>query len=490
MRPSTSEGIERRTAFRADRLAAALGVCAAALVAAGCGRDRPEASPPRTPREVAIPAYLRDTVGEIARFAGREPLYVQGIGFVTGLDGTGTRAMPPGVRRQVLELMHRHKVAEPEALLTSPDTAVVTVFGRIPPGARRDERFDLAVRAVPGTDTTSLEGGYVLECDLYRVHTARGVQARGEPLAVGEGSIFVSPFGEEGGPVGSARQGRILGGGRVLKDRRFSLVLLVPSVRTAEQVVRLVNTRFPGAAKGTTDPARVDLRVPARFQDDKAHFLDLVGALYMRETPAARAQRVRLLLETLQRHEDMDRVALCLEAFGPSVAPHLYPLADSADPALRFYAGRTLAHLQDARAVHALEPIVTDEGSPFQEEAVRALGRLESGLGLGLLARALSARSARVRVAAWEASTRLAERTFLVRSFEGGFDLHVVRPGPSRSFTWPARGSRGSSCSARWRSARPCWPRPAGSWRRCGRGSGASASWPAAAAVTSMWRPT
>ncbi|MEA3368283.1 MAG: HEAT repeat domain-containing protein, partial [Planctomycetota bacterium] len=174
------------------------------------------------------------------------------------------------------------------------------------------------------------------------------------------------------------------------------------------------------------DAARLDLTVPAAFRDDKTRFLELVGSLYMRERPAARQQRVRLLLETLRKHEDMDRVALCLEAFGASVAPQLYPLGESSDPAVRFYAGRILAHLQDARAVHVLEPIATDDEAAQQEEAVEALGRLRSGLGLGVLSRALHAHSVRVRVAAWRAMVGLAPRTFLNRAFEGKFHLHVV----------------------------------------------------------------
>jgi len=419
---------ERRPG-RPARLALALAAAGAAALLAGCLPRREEPSTPTPPRDVSVPEYLEDTIGEIARFAGREPLIVQGYGFVTGLDGTGTTAAPPGIRRRVLDMMRRNRVAEPERLLASRDTAVVSVFGRIPPGARKGERFDLGVRSIPGTETTSLAGGFVLECDLHRVRAARGVEARSEPLAAGRGSIFVSPFlevEEEGSTGAAALQGRILAGGRTLRPRQFRLVLLVPSVRTADQVVRLINARFPDAAKGARDASRVDLTVPGAFRDDKARFLELVGLLYMRETPAARQQRVRLLLETLRNHEDMDRAALCLEAFGASVAPRLYPLGESSDPAVRFYAGRILAHLQDARAVHVLEPIATDDASEYQEQAVQALGRLRSGLGLGVLSRTLHARSVRVRVAAWQAMADLAPRTFRVRTFEGKFDLDVV----------------------------------------------------------------
>jgi len=404
-------------------------VAAGVVLALGPGCTRPpEPTPPREPRAVEVPEYLTDTVGEIARFAGREPLIVQGFGFVTGLDGTGTTVVPPGIRRQILGVMHRNKVPDPEQILSSRDTAVVSVFGQVPPGARTGERFDVAVRVVPGTETTSLEGGFVLPCELRRVRMSRGVESRSEILAIGKGGIFVSPFTEVDqppAPVGPTT-GRILAGGQALKEREFRLVLVTPSVRTADQVVRLINARFPGAAKGTRDPSRIDLAVPAEFQDDKARFLDLVGALYMREMPGARDRRVRLLLDTLAQGEDPNRVALCLEAFGAAVAPYLYPLGESPNQAVRFYAGRTLAHLQDARCVHVLEPLALDDASPWQEEAVRALGRLRSGLGLGVLSRALDVKSARVRLAAWQAMARLTPRSFLVRRFEGKFDLFAV----------------------------------------------------------------
>ncbi|MBL7140381.1 MAG: flagellar basal body P-ring protein FlgI [Planctomycetes bacterium] len=411
------------------RAGRALALAAGLVLALGHGCAKaPEPTPPRTPRDIEVPEYLKDTVGEVARFAGREALVVQGFGFVTSLDGTGTTVMPPGIRRQILEVMHRNKVPDAEQILASRDTAVVSVFGQVPPGARAGERFDLGVRVVPGTETTSLEGGFVLACELRRVQMSRGVEARSEILALGEGGIFVAPFAEEDEtavPAGPTA-GRILAGGRALKDREFRLVLVTPSVRTADQVVRLVNARFPDAAKGSRDPARIDLTVPAEFQDDKSRFLDLIGSLYMREMPGARDQRVRLLLETLAKGEDMDRVALCLEAFGAAVAPHLYPLGESSNPAVRFHAGRILARLQDARAVHVLEPLVMDDAAEFQEDAVRALGQLRSGLGLGVLSRALGTKSARVRLAAWQAMAHLTPRTFLVRRFRDKFDLHMV----------------------------------------------------------------
>jgi hypothetical protein len=281
---------------------------------------------------------------------------------------------------------------------------------------------------VPTTETTSLEGGFLMECDLTRVVATRGVAAKTEALAIGRGAIFVSPFAADDKTKAAVdpRVGRVLAGGKSLKTRHFQLTLLTPSTRVTDQIVRLVNARFPGAAKGTMEGTRIDLEIPAAYQDDKGHFLDLLGAVYLRETPDARDQRVTLLIDTLRGGKDMDRAALCLEAQGASVVPQLRTLASHESEAVRYYVGRTMANLQDAQAVSVLDPIIRNDASEFQEQAVEALGHLKSGLGLGVMSRALGVKSARVRVAAWQAMSRIAPRTFAVRSFRDKFDLSVV----------------------------------------------------------------
>ena len=420
------ENVRRRCAASA-RAAGGIAVAALLALSLSCG-EKPKPSEPRIPREVEVPLYLRDTVGEIARFSGREGILVQGYGFVTGLDGTGTKVMPPGIRQQILDMMRRHKVSGPQEILSNPDNAVVMVTGVMPPGLAKGEVFDLEVRAITTTETTSLEGGFLLECDLARVVSSRGVQAKSEVLAVGRGGIFVAPFAsdEKGKEMIDPRAGRILAGGRSLKTRHFRLVLLTSSVRIVDQVVRLINGRFPGAAKGSEDPSRMDLAVPAEYQDDNVHFLDLVGGIYLRESPAARDGRVNVLVEALKSGKDMDRVAICAEAMGTSVVPHLRPLATHPSEAVRFHVGRTLANLQDAQSVSLLEPIALKDDSEFQEMAVEALGRLRSGIGLGVLGRALNAKSARVRVAAWQAMTRIAPRMFVADIFKDKFNLSVI----------------------------------------------------------------
>jgi hypothetical protein len=361
--------------------------------------------------------------------AGREEIPVEGIGFVTGLDGTGTKVLPPGIRQQMLDMMRRHKIEHPEEILASPDNAVVRVTGRLTPGIGQGELFDLDVRALPTTETTSLEGGFLLECELTRVASARGIEAKSEVLALGRGPVFVSPFmpDEKTKMGGDTRIGRVLAGGKVAKTRHFQLTIEPPSARTAEHVVRLINTRFPDAAKGGQDPGRVSLEVPPDFQDDKAHFLDLVGAIYMRETADARDLRLNLLIDSLQAGRDLDRIVLCLEAIGAPAIPRLRPLAGDANPEVRFYVGQTLAFLQDATAVRILEPMALNDASPRQQQAVEALGTIRSGVGLGVLGRALDAKSPLVRVAAWQCMAKLSARQFATRRFSDKFMLtHIA----------------------------------------------------------------
>ncbi len=421
---------------RAGRATAALALGLALLGAAGC-KPTYDASDPRIPAEHAVPAYLSDTVGSIARFTGRDPIPVQGYGFVIGLDGTGTTVVPPGIRQEILFMMNRHHVDDAEAILQSRDTAVVTVGGAILPGCGKGETFDLEVRALANTETSSLAGGTLLECDLTQVAIGRSGPLRSEVLALGRGSIFVSPFKGHGGGTGDPRVGRVLAGGRATRARVFKLVLLDPSIRTVDQVVRIINTRFPDAAKGRMDVG-INLVVPNRFRREKTRFLDLVGALYLRETPGQRDARVEMLLRHLAEGRDLERVALYLEAFGEGIVPRLAELADTADPTTRFYVGRTLGRLGDARAVHLLEPIALDDASPYQEDAVWALGEVRSGLGLGVLGRALNAASPRVRIAAWQATEKIAPGSALARVFEDKFKLSVV-PTDAEPFVYVAR---------------------------------------------------
>ena len=147
---------------------------------------------------------FRDTVSQVAWVEGLRRMRVRGYGLVAGLGTRGSSECPRNVRRRLLQDMYKMeqfaKVGRdalpftPERILDDRDTAVVTIEGEIPAAAPVGEHFDLTVRALPGTQTVSLENGRLYTCDL-RIHrdVAAGSIA-GQILAVGSGPVFVNPW--------------------------------------------------------------------------------------------------------------------------------------------------------------------------------------------------------------------------------------------------------------------------------------------------------
>ncbi|MDP6381390.1 MAG: HEAT repeat domain-containing protein, partial [Phycisphaerae bacterium] len=211
-----------------------------------------------------------------------------------------------------------------------------------------------------------------------------------------------------------------------------------PSLRTADQIVRMINSRFPAAVTGTQDPSRVDLKIPAHFQQEKTRFLDLVGTVYLREAPGARERRVHLLAEVLRTRQDQDRIAVAMEAFGQETASVLRQLVQDRDEGVRFYAARTMARLDFVDAIRTLGPIAKNNNSPFQEQAVRALARLSNGIGLPILAKTLDAPSPLVRIAAYEGMRTLRDRSIREKVFTDKFKLGHA-PTRSKPFVFVAR---------------------------------------------------
>jgi len=224
------------------------------------------------------------------------------------------------------------------------------------------------------------------------------------------------PIGPEAAPATPARQldpriATVLGGGRCRQPRGFILNLLEPSERTAEQIVRHVNARFPDTAAGKREPGVITLKVPARYQDDKAHFLEVVGGIYLSDSPELVERRMRELTEKLRAGRDLRRVSAALEALGQTAATPLEQLLGDQNATVRFYAAQTLARLGRPSAVPALEKLLRDDASPLQEDAVRAVGEMEGNAAAALLKEALHARSPRARIAAYLALVQKAPQT-------------------------------------------------------------------------------
>ncbi|RMD60127.1 MAG: hypothetical protein D6824_09975, partial [Planctomycetota bacterium] len=263
--------LHRGCALRALALG---GATAALLLSVSCSstvrraRPRAQALPAAT---VTLPAVLRGVIGAEATLRGLEPLLVSGYGLVVGLNGTGSEDIPSPVRAMMEREMALKGVGQetmgmgdvtPTQLLNDHNTAVVLVQAVIPPGAPKGWRFDVFVTALPGTSTTSLEGGRLWTTDLQPGLPVPGGPQR-KKLAEARGEIFINPFAEppsKDEPETDAidrRSGRILNGGVVVEPTPLVLLLNTPSHARARAIASAINSRFPrgpGDRKPTAIP--------------------------------------------------------------------------------------------------------------------------------------------------------------------------------------------------------------------------------------------
>lgn len=386
------------------------------FVLAGCN-DKTE--PPvfnQTVKKIAIPPGTVGTVSEYADMVGGEPLLVQGYGLVVGLGLAGSPEIPADVKRYLVRVMHKANIGsyvantqdlKPEMILADKDTAVVIVSGYIPPGAPAGTRFDLNVECLPNNQTTSLEGGNLMSADLRLALTTDTVDIK--PMAAGKGSVFVNPFIQRDDPTqtGKLRSGRVANGGVVTADRPVKIQLRQPDYRMAQLIQRRLNERFGPTDKvaNAMSPSLVAVRIPKKYAKDFNHFYDLVAHTYLIDLPGEQERHARQLVNAVQlpnpRAED---ISLVWEAMGNQVLPAIREIYASDNETAAFYSCRAGLRLGDHLALEPLTRLAAKEGSLFQIDAIRELGRATGFVQpLPTLREALNSGNDMVRIAAYEA---------------------------------------------------------------------------------------
>ena len=364
-------------------------------------------------------ASYRDTIGEQAFVDGMRRLRVRGYGLVVGLGRNGSTRCPTRVREQLLEEIYktrefatsRHSPVTPEELVDDSDTAVVAIEGEIPALAPAGTRFDIIVRAIPGTDTVSLAGGWLFPCNLQIFRTvAPGAWIPGQTVATGAGPIFINPFAraERSATQANLRQGLVIGGGVNAVDRRIRLLLTTPSYRQALAITQRINERFGDAAFKIADavsPGQVKVTVPPAHRNDPKHFLSLVQHLYL---PTHGGFRDRRLHELIREFTEVDaphvEIAAAWEAMGRTILPQIRPFYSHPREECSFFAAVAGVRIGDELAIEPLEKHLFNPDGPFRQAAIRVLAAIPGNARAGrLLRRVLSDADPRIRVAAYEA---------------------------------------------------------------------------------------
>ncbi|HEX4056481.1 MAG TPA: flagellar basal body P-ring protein FlgI [Tepidisphaeraceae bacterium] len=381
-----------------------------------------------------VPDFMHGTLYERVRFTGLEEAPVYGYSLVVNLHNTGDSSAPSMVRDYIIKQMllrgfdsyvtGTYANVSPEQMLRDKRVALVEVEGRIPVGARQGQSFDVIVRAMPRNSTKSLAHGDLYECDLSDIGLIdpQGIDAHLQAYTPG-GPVFVNPAyaltegtAKQLGSPTALRVGTVLNGGVVRFDRPINLEIREPQYSTARLIEQLISQRWLAPTQlGTVHGDKSDLvakaenqglvlvYVPPQYKGDWKHFLGVVSHLYLNQSPAFQAGKLRqLVARAHQPNAPLADISFCWEAMGAEALPMFEPLISDPNPDVAFAAARAAAFLDDEPAKRALVDIALDPAQHNQLEAVRALGELPDSPEVDhMIAQLLDSDRADVRVAAY-----------------------------------------------------------------------------------------
>ncbi|MCU0914710.1 MAG: flagellar basal body P-ring protein FlgI [Planctomycetes bacterium] len=332
------------------------------LAAGGCHEN--EAGSGAARREMGI------TIGALAEVAEAKPIVVEGYGLVGGLAGTGSAYCPPEVRDYL-----RHYIATQlpndrvsfDEVLRSKNTAVVSLEATIPATPSMGEHFDVRVALLPGSEATSIQGGWLYKAELLAAGTF-GLDMR--PLATVDGQVFINPIGTSDT---DARSGYVLGGGRTLFEHVVLLRLRKPNYRLASAIRNRLSERYGPSTARALSPGDIEVRIPADYRRRKPRFIALLPAMFVEVTQDLTRTRIDGLIEELTTARDKASSEIALEAVGRESLTQLATLVAGPDPEVRLRAGRVMLGLGDIRGLAPLRDVALDPQAPRRLEAIEAI---------------------------------------------------------------------------------------------------------------------
>ncbi len=389
------------------------------LFIAGCG------TPARTQRRSKLigERTLGATIGSLVEVSLSDAIRLEGYALIGGLNGTGSAECPPHIRTYLTQYILRQlpEQKDVEKLINSCDTAVVLVQGIIPRGASKDQYFDLTVFALPGTQTTSLEGGWLYAADLYE---AGRFGSAIKVLAKAEGPIFINKITPS---EPSRRVGYVLAGGRVLDEYKIALVLRQPDYKVASLVRNRLNERFGTDAARALAPGLIELKAPPKYKNQKQKFASIVKATYLTQTEEITNERIKTFIKELAVSKDKDASEFALEAIGRGSLDKLAILLKFSNEQVRLRAARCMLNLGSNRGLGALRQIALDESSPYRLEALGAITAAARRNDAAAISRKLiHDNDFDVRLAAYESLRKLDDITITQTLIGHSFHLEQI----------------------------------------------------------------
>jgi hypothetical protein len=437
-------------AFSASLLATA-----GALLLVGCSSNKAKPAPRASAAVIApprdTPSILRGTIGAECSLSGADPVMVSGYGIVVDLNGTGSGDAPPTIRAWLERDLALKGVGRgggqlgsvgPRQVIEDRNTAVVFVQAMVSPGAPRNATFDVLITSLPGSATTSLEGGRLMSTELRPGLFVPG-DREARVVAEANGAVFINPFAD---PAKSGEQSinrttaRVLDGGVLTEPFDMLLTLDSPSHARARAIQNAINDAFPRGtgdreetAKGRNDEA-IAITIPSRFNDNPGEFVRLLlSSRIDRAFPNEWATRyINAMREEPALADDL---SWCLQALGPSIVPQLRLLYDYSEPKPRLSALRAGAELGDALVTPHLREIAEGADAIQRVQAIRLLADMPPNPQLNLVLRELvDADDITVRISAYEALAARSDPSVVVSRPMGVERTLYTRPGDPGEF--------------------------------------------------------
>ncbi len=327
-------------------------------------------------------------IGDYTSFAGLEPVVLEGVGLVIGLNGTGGDPAPSAFRTALMEDLKKNGVPNPNTILQRPDTALVLVRAHLPPLLKKGEKIDVEVRVPDSAGATSLAGGWLME--MYLTEQAfipgRGV-LQGHAYAKAEGAILTAGIGSDAANSPALlKRGRVLSGATVVKERDLSLYLRneYRSIRTSTRIAEVIGRRFhhfdkqgikKPMAEAKTDQ-KIVLSVHPKYKDNYPRYLQVIRHMSFKEDGVAMRVRMQRLQQDLFVPEKADETALQLEAIGGDAVPILKQGLTSPLIECRFHSAMALAYLGQSEGLSVLVEAARTERA-FRVFAFAAMSTLE-----------------------------------------------------------------------------------------------------------------
>lgn len=378
-------------------------------------------------------------VGEyVTSFGGTGLIPVQGVGLIVGLDNTGEDPHPSYYRTRLVDEMRKHKIEDPNAILRSPDTALVMVRAYIPVNIRKGDTFDAEVLLPPQSEATSLAGGYLLEARLTEQRMTQGGRVlNGDVQAVVSGPVLVSTGEDGSASAGMLRRGRILGGAvsKIDRDLAINLRREYRSGRNTMRIAKVIGMRFHGHDKhGLKVPmaeAKSDqliaLKVPDEYKENYPRYLAVIRNTAFKESEIAQRVRLQKLEAQIAVPAESEIAAMRLESIGPAALPTLKRALQNQDIEVRFNAAMALTYMGHTDGLAALAEAARDEPA-FRVYALAALACCKEAEASSELQTLLKETSAETRYGAFRALTILNEQDPVVvgKKMQGDYMLHVL----------------------------------------------------------------